>query len=69
MAGLLGMYPSRSFKIYRTEEPAIFRFNGKLFMEQITGEHHIRWVEVTEDQAMVWLKDRVEIIINVQEKR
>ena len=56
MAGLLGTKPSRNFKIYRTEEPAIFRFNGKLFMEQITGEDSIRWVEVSEELATVFLE-------------
>src|SRR4051812_1167331 len=33
MPGLLGNGAHRNFKIYRTEFPAIFRFNGQLYQE------------------------------------
>lgn len=57
--GLLGMTPSRNFKIYRTDFPAIFRFNGKLFMEQVnTATMEDRWVEISEKAAGRWLKTK-----------
>lgn len=54
--GLLGLGPSRNFKIFRTEFPAIFRFNGKLYQEfyDIDEEQHI-WIEVSEETAQRWL--------------
>lgn len=57
--GLLGMRPSRNFKIFRIDFPAIFRFNGKLYQEF----HNIdtmedSWVEITEEEAMRWLKNQ-----------
>lgn len=54
--GLLGMKPSRNFKIFRTEFPAIFRFNGHLYQEifDIYVEENL-WVEIGESEAMRWL--------------
>lgn len=54
MAGLLGHRPSRHFKIYREEAPAIFRFNGKLYVEDVyhIDRNEIRWVEISEKEAM-----------------
>ena len=52
MSGLLGMKPGRNFKIFRTEFPAVFRFNGRLYQEifdVITCE--VLWVEVNEEDA------------------
>lgn len=55
--GLLGVKPSRNFKIYRTEFPAIFRFNGKLFQEEYDIDFDEDcWVEITEEEAMRWLE-------------
>ena len=54
---LLGVKPSRKFKIYREKFPAIFRWEGRLYMEmhnidsdeiiftQISPEHAARWLE------------------------
>lgn len=50
MPGLLGLYPSRKFKIYREEHPAIFRFNGKLFVEG-SDENGDFWIEINEEEA------------------
>lgn len=57
MAGLLGNKPSRNFKIFRTDHPAIFRFNGRLYMEffDIDVNQHV-WTEIGESEAMRWLK-------------
>lgn len=60
MVGLLGIKPSRNFKIFRSEFPAIFRFNGKLFMEHYdinTGED--RWEEISEEYAHRWVAAKV----------
>jgi hypothetical protein len=56
-AGLLGVTPSRRFKIFRSEFPAIFRFNGALFEEfyDIDANEHL-WVQISEDEAQRWLK-------------
>jgi len=57
--GLLGMRPSRNFHIFRSDFPAIFRFNGKLFREEtntLTGED--RWREISEETAMRYLKSK-----------
>lgn len=54
--GLLGMRPSRKFKIYREEFPAIFRFNGALYQEHYSidlNEHE--WIEISEEDAKRWL--------------
>lgn len=57
MAGLLGVKPSRNFKIYRTEFPAIFRFNGKLYQEfyDIVKNEEL-WLEMDEEEATHWLE-------------
>lgn len=55
--GLLGMRPARTFKIFETDFPAIFRFDGKLYMENFDidrNEH--RWVEISEEHAMHYLR-------------
>jgi len=58
MAGLLGFKPTRQFKIYRTEFPAIFRFNGKLYQEFYDiDEDQSLWVEINEEEADRWLKE------------
>lgn len=55
--GLLGVRPSRQFKIYRSEFPAIFRFDGKLYQEHYNIDTMVdEWVEITEDEAIRWLK-------------
>lgn len=57
--GLLGMRPSRNFKIFRTDFPAIFRFNGKLYQEFYDIDTmEDSWVEITEEEAMRWLKTK-----------
>ena len=54
--GLLGVRPSRQFKPYRMEFPAIFRFNGKLFQEFYDiDEARIIWVEISPEDAEPWL--------------
>lgn len=52
MASLLGFKPSRHFKIYRSEFPAIFRFNGKLYQEfyDIDNDQEL-WVVISEEVA------------------
>ena len=56
MAGLLGMKPSRNFKIYRTEFPAVFRFDGRLFQERFDVDaNEVLWVEIDEPEALPWL--------------
>lgn len=57
MAGLLGNAPSRNFKIFRTEFPAIFRFNGKLHQEfyDVNNQESV-WMEVSEEVAKPWLE-------------
>lgn len=55
--GLLGMRPSRQFKIYRTEFPAIFRFNGKLYQENyIIDNDDFAFVEIDVAEAQRWLR-------------
>ena len=57
MAGLLGNGPRRQYKVYRTEFPAIFRFNGMLFQEHYNIDTmEDSWVEITEEDAMRWLE-------------
>lgn len=60
--GLLGMRPSRHFKIFREKEfPAIFRFNGKLFMEYYNiDDDETVWREVQEETAMRYLEAKKE---------
>lgn len=54
--GLLGLRPSREFKIYRTEFPAIFRFNGQLYQEHFDIDYNLNmWIEITEETAQRWL--------------
>lgn len=54
--GLLGFVPVRNFKIYRSEFPAIFRFNGKLFQEHYNIDTMVdEWMEIDEAEAMRWL--------------
>lgn len=38
---LLGNGANRSFKLYRTEFPAIFRFDGQLYMEHFDIDHDV----------------------------
>jgi hypothetical protein len=57
MAGLLGTKPSRKFKIYREEFPAIIRFNGKLYQEHYNIDTmEDAFVEISEGEAERWLK-------------
>jgi hypothetical protein len=57
MAGLLGNAPSRKFKIYREEFPSIFRFDGRLYMEDFDiDSNQQRWIEISEEYAQTWLK-------------
>lgn len=54
---LLGNGASRSFKLYRTEFPAIFRFDSKFFQEDYnisTGKY--RWTEISPEFAERWLE-------------
>lgn len=52
MAGLLGNGPSRRFKVYQTDFPAIFRFNGKLYQEFYDiNEDQNFWIEIKEEDA------------------
>ncbi len=54
--GLLGMRPSRNFKIYRREFPAIFRFNGVLFQEFFDIDNNeTKFLGITEEAAKRWL--------------
>ena len=46
MVGILGQKPTRQFKVYQTKYPAIFRFNGKLYVEEVD-----QWVEIKEKDA------------------
>jgi len=56
---LLGNGPSRNYKIYRTEFPAIFRFNGRMFIESFgTDEDDISFTEIEPEQAAPWLKGK-----------
>jgi hypothetical protein len=58
---LLGNKPSRKFKIYREEFPAIFRFNGKLFQEFYDDVIDERlWVEIDEQTAERLLRAKEE---------
>lgn len=54
---LLGIGLSRNFKIFRTEFPAIFRFNGRLYQEfyDIDTDENL-WVEINVETAKRWLK-------------
>lgn len=55
MAGLLGLRPSRHFKIFREEFPAIFRFNGNLYQEHYNIDTDSNeWIEVSEDDVIRW---------------
>lgn len=52
MGGLLGNGPSRNFKIFRTHFPAVFRFNGKLYMENFDIDRNVsEFIEVSEENA------------------
>lgn len=42
---LLGVQDSRQFKIYRTEDPAIFRFNGKFYVEDFDRHYERCFIE------------------------
>jgi hypothetical protein len=52
MAGLLGNGPSRRFKVYQTDFPAVFRFNGKLYQEfrDVDVEQSL-FIEIKEEDA------------------
>lgn len=53
---LYGVTPSRKFKIYREEFPAIFRFDGGLYQEFYDIDANIAlWREITEEEALRWL--------------
>jgi hypothetical protein len=56
---LLGVRDRRKFKIFRSEFPAIFRFNGRLFEEcfDIDGNKD-RFVEITPEYAQHLLETR-----------
>lgn len=57
VSGLLGTTPSRNFKIFRTEFPAVFRFNGHLYQERYNIDtDELLWVEVDEDEVKRWLQ-------------
>lgn len=57
MAGLLGNKISRNFKIYRTDFPAIFRFEGVLYQEEFDIDfNEARFVEISEENAERWLR-------------
>jgi hypothetical protein len=57
MAGLLGNSPTRHFKVYRTKFPAIFRFNGKLYMEHYNIDQNVKeWIQIEVAEAERWLK-------------
>lgn len=58
--GLLGLRPSRHFKIYRQDFPAIFRFNGKLYEECFDDYSQVEWREISEDGAIELLNRGVE---------
>lgn len=54
---LLGTKPSRKFKIYREDFPAIFRFNGQLFQEFYDiDQNESLWIEISPEYAERWLK-------------
>lgn len=56
MHPLLGTKPSRHFKIYREEFPAIFRFNGVLYQEEHDIDaNEIKFVEIVPELAEPWL--------------
>lgn len=59
MAGLLGNRPSRRFKIYQEErEPAIFRFNGSLYIEGTDERGRPIFREIREAIAAEMLRER-----------
>jgi hypothetical protein len=59
MVGLLGLRPSRKFKILREQHPAIFRFNGQLFMEDYNIDQNVDlWIPIPEEYAQQWLKSK-----------
>jgi len=61
MHPLLGSKPSRHFKVYREEFPAIFRFNGALYQEdRDIDANQIEFVEIAPELAEPWLRVRVE---------
>jgi len=52
MAGLLGLKPTRQFKFYQTEFPAIFRFDGKLYRElRDIDDGQSMWIEIKLEEA------------------
>jgi len=56
MPGLLGTKPSRHFKIFREAEPAIFRFNGVLYIENFNLDaNQFEFVSISEEGAAPWL--------------
>jgi hypothetical protein len=56
---LLGLRDSRQFKIFRTEYPAIFRFDGKLFSEEFDNDGDLQFTEVTAEWVEQELRARV----------
>jgi len=48
---LLGNKDSRQFKIYRTEHPAVFRFNGIFYMEDFDRHYEPTFIGLTIEQA------------------
>lgn len=56
---LLGVRDSRQFKTYRTEFPAIFRFNGQLYQEAYNiGSGEERFIPIEPEHAEQWLRER-----------
>jgi hypothetical protein len=56
---LLGNGARRTFKLYRTEFPAIFRFDGKFFQEEYAIDTmEQKWIEITPETAERWLKSK-----------
>lgn len=53
---LLGSFYNRKFHIFRTEHPAIFRFNGKLFAEDFNQFEEACFSEVTPEWADAQLR-------------
>lgn len=57
---LLGMRDSRHIKVFREEFPAIFRFNGRLFIESFDIEQDVdQFVEVSPERAEYWLNNNL----------
>jgi hypothetical protein len=60
--GLLGLRPSRQFKIYRTEFPAIFRFNGRLYQENYDIDNDdFAFVQIDVAEAQRWLRAKEDV--------